>query len=186
MAVKYCTEIGPDGFGHARCGPACLAYHFIKAGWESDPFQLTLQLTYDILGVPYDTPLNTFVGLPNGATCQQLITVCGKYGVSASPIMSFTDAMNAAADPTKTVVLLLDNWYIRPRVYPAGSGWDAAHFVAIDGIINEQYAVLNDPLCYIAGEYPLAYQGFTIADTKSLKTAVVATPADWYVGITLR
>ena len=40
----YCTQIDPNGSGGDRCGPASCASVLLSEGWQSDPWQLTLQL----------------------------------------------------------------------------------------------------------------------------------------------
>lgn len=169
----YTTELGPDGSGHARCGPACIASILLSAGWQSDPWGLTLEVTGKALGLPGPaSPDQTVVG---GMTSQQMIDVLKQYQFTAQTIITWQEVIDAIA-AGKDVCLLLDNWYLRPRMYPAGAAWDALHWIRLRGFHSGHIAVCDDPLVFVPGEYPTPYQGPVAYDTSSIRAAIGATP----------
>src|SRR5262245_26911655 len=64
----YCTQIAPSGSGGMRCGPASCASVLLSEGWQSDPWELTLQLDAKV------DPQK------DGTTSQDLLALMAGYG----------------------------------------------------------------------------------------------------------
>lgn len=180
VASRYCTEIGPDGSGHNRCGPAVIAHALLRAGWQSDPWGLTLEVTGKALGLP--GPASADMTLAGGMTADQVANLLGYYGRPAR-VQPDAQQLLAAARTSAVTLWLVDNWYLRPRSYPVGTSWDALHWVAIAGWADSDVCILNDPLTWIPGEYPQAYQGYTTCTVASLLQAVYATDPSLPAGV---
>lgn len=169
----YCTEIGPDGYGHARCGPAVIADVLLSKGWKSDPWGLTLEVTGKAAGLAGAAPAS--YTLTGGMTVEQVVSVLEGYGQKATAWTAIGDA-TASLAAGKAVLCLVDNWMLKPRSYPAGSGWDALHWIRLVAMPEAGVCYVHDPLVYQTGEYPGAYQGPTVCTWDSLQAAIRATP----------
>lgn len=160
----YCTQIGPDGSGHERCGGACLASCLLDDGWASDPWQLTVQVS-DQCGM-------TDVG----CTSQQLIACAGARGLDGRLWYQPGEA-KVAIDGGEAVLVLCDNKYLEPRPYPAGYGWEAMHWIRIVAYAaRENLAYVYDPLTYIPQKDGSIFQGPTAMDLETIMRAVQVTP----------
>lgn len=160
----YCTELGPDGSGHARCGLACMVSVEMAYGNKYDPYQRLLQLQAKAPWVE-----------TSGMTSDQMIALAQSLGYQASKWVEWPEA-SAALAAGKKVLCLLDNWYLRPRMYPAGANWDALHWVRlVDLVGGGKYCQVMDSLVYVPGEYPRPYQGPSIVEAVSLQAAIAAT-----------
>lgn len=173
MSYDYASELDPATLRAGnRCGPAALASALLERGWQSDPWLLTLELTHETPGAVGDT-------LPDGSTSDQLIAACAAHSLPAEKFgfaPTFWDEAVAALAQGRQVLLLLDNWLLRPRAYPLGVNWDALHWVRLVRVLDDRTALLHDPLCWMQGEYQQPYQGPTVATIDSIKAAIIATP----------
>ena len=164
MAIgDYCTQIGPDGYGAMRCGPACVASCALSNGWESDPWQLTLQMTGEC------DPAG------DGTTSDDLIRLASKYGLDGSKWYAWSEATaNMAAQ--NAVLCLLDNSRLVPRPYPSGSSWNAMHWIRILRVVESGKMVYAyDPLTYMYQPDGSVYQNPTVVTQESLWEAIMAT-----------
>lgn len=162
----YVTQIGPDGSGHDRCGAAVVASCLLSAGWDSDPWELLLQITRDIWGGAE----------PDGATSGALAAVLERYGFAARTWVRWPEA-TAALTAGVDVLCLLNNRYLRPRAYPPGDAWNALHWIRLRALLDDgSYGFVYDPLCYIPQADGTIYQGPTAVDIGSLRTAIQQTP----------
>jgi hypothetical protein len=157
----YCTQIGPDGSGHDRCGAAVVASCLLSEGWDSDPWELMLKIA-------------TENGIENrGATSQQVMQAGAVYGFAGDLWQLWKQALEAI-DQGHAVLALLDNRYLVPRSYPPGASWNAMHWIRIvRAIDNEAYCYVYDPLTYCAQEIGVVYQGPGVYTTGSIRGAIM-------------
>lgn len=159
----YCTQIDPNGSGGDRCGPASCASVLLSAGWQSDPWELTLQLAAQ------SDPEG------NGTTSQDLLSLMDLYGFDGDRWYEWgqLDGLLLAGS---AVLLLNENRLLVPRPYPAGTGWNATHWVRlVAGSVPDGMMYVYDPLTYLYQPDGSVYQGPTVATIKSLKAAGDAT-----------
>jgi hypothetical protein len=164
MAIgDYCTQMAPDGSGHEACGAACLASCALSNGWQSDPWQLTVQIA-----VQY--------GIANvGATSDQLIAAGGDFDLDGSKWYAWSEA-DAQMHAGGAVLCLLDNSRLVPRPYPNGSGWNAMHWIRILAVVeNGKMVYAYDPLTYMYQPDGSVYQNPTVVTQESLWEAIMAT-----------
>lgn len=160
----YCTQIGPDGSGHERCGGAVLASCLLDDGWASDPYQLMVQVS-DQCGMT-----------DRGCTSQQLIDCAAAHGLDGRLWYGQSEAKDAI-DQGEAVLVLCDNEYLEPRPYPAGYGWEAMHWVRIVLYSDrDRLAYVYDPLTYMGQKDGSVYQGPTCMDLDTIMRAVQVTP----------
>lgn len=159
----YCTQIDPNGSGGDRCGPASCASVLLSEGWQSDPWQLTLQLAAQ------SDPEG------NGTTSHDLLTLMDGYGFAGGMWAKWDDIPSLWANGL-AVLLLNENRLLVPRPYPAGTSWNATHWVRlVAGSVPDGMMYVYDPLTYLYQPDGSVYQGPTVATIESLKAAGDAT-----------
>ena len=169
---SYCTQIDPSGSGGMRCGPACCASVLLDAGWQSDPWALTLQLDSEVPGAA------------DGTTSQDLITLMDRYGFDGRTWQHWQE-MKDALVVGEAVLILCDNKYLEPRTYPSSSAWEAMHWVrAVVASDRDDMVYLYDPLTYAIQKDGTVYQGPVASTFDGLNNAISATPY-WESGIIL-
>ena len=160
----YCTQIGPDGSGHERCGGAALASVVLNNGWQSDPWALTVEIS------------DKYGFTDRGATSAQIIDAAADYGL-AGRMWYLVEDLKEALGQGEAVLWLLDNQYLEPRPYPMDYGWEAMHWIRTLHVSPyEELAYVYDPLCYMVQKSGAPYQGPTASTVDSLLSAVRATP----------
>lgn len=160
---SYCTQIGPDGYGAMRCGPASIASVLLDDGWASDPWGLTLQVTNDC----------SFMG--DGATSQEMLRCADAHGLDGR-LWYTADQLREALDQGEAVLALLDNRYLVPRPYPPGDNWNAMHWLrAVGWSDRDDMLYIYDPLTYLGQPDGSVYQGPTTCTAQALLNAVMAT-----------
>jgi len=160
---SYCTQIGPDGQGAMRCGPACVASVLLDDGWQSDPWQLTLQLEAQ------SDPQG------DGTTSADLIRLANANGLDGRLWYGWPEA-DAALLAGEAVLVLCDNRYLTPRTYPPGASWEALHWVRC--VVHSQrddMLYLYDPLTYGAQLWGPPYQGPVASTVDGCTAAIQAT-----------
>ena len=163
--TAYATELGPDGSGHSRCGAAAVATDIMaKHAGSYDAYQLLLDVASKLPTIEQ-----------SGMTCDQMIAVMKGYGLTGTKWYAWKDLQDALASD-KPVHCLVNNWYLQPRCYPAGSGWDALHWITVIKEVETGFYYCYDPLTYLTGEYPTAYQGPNVYTGASIRLAIQATP----------
>lgn len=169
---SYCTQIDPSGSGGMRCGPASCASVLLDAGWNSDPWQLTLQLDAEVPGAQ------------DGTTSQDLITLMAPYGFHGRPWQYWQELLDGIA-AGEAVLVLCDNKHLTPRSYPTSSAWEAMHWVrAVLASERDDLVYLYDPLTWIVQKDGSVYQGPVASNFDGLNAAISATPY-WESGIIL-
>jgi hypothetical protein len=159
----YCTQIDPSGSGGMRCGPASCASVLLSEGWQSDPWELTVQLTAQC------DPDG------DGTTSQDLLRLMAGYGFAGAMWDTWSD-LPALLDRGHGVLLLNTNWLLVPRSYPSTASWNAVHWIRLvadsvpDGMIYTY-----DPLTYLRQPDGTVYQGPTVDTLASCKAAGDAT-----------
>lgn len=160
---SYCTQISPSGSGGMRCGPASVASVLLDDGWQSDPWELVLQLDQEV------DPAK------DGTTCDDLIRLADAHGVDGRNWYSWDDAI-ASMNMGAAVLCLLDNRYLLPRSYPNGESWNAMHWVrALVYSDRDDMVYLYDPLTYLYQPDGSVYQGPVASTQEQLWTAIMAT-----------
>jgi hypothetical protein len=169
---SYCTQIDPSGSGGMRCGPASCASVLLDDGYQSDPWQLTLQLDAEI------DPAK------DGTTCQDLITLMDKYGLDGRTWQQWPELL-AALEHGEAVLILCDNRYLTPRSYPSGASWEAMHWIrAVVASDRDDMVYVYDPLTWIVQTDGSVYQGPVASNFPGIIGAVAAT-AYWEAGVIL-
>jgi Peptidase_C39 like family len=169
---SYCTQIGPDGNGGMRCGQASLASALLDDGYQSDPWELTLQLERG------SDPEK------DGTTCQDLISLADEYGLDGRPWTNWEDAVEALNNG-EAVLCLLDNRHMEPRSYPNGESWNAMHWVRVVRFTDrDDMCYVYDPLTYMYQPDNTVYQGPVASAATSIMAAIMAT-AYWESGVIL-
>lgn len=169
---SYCTQIDASGSGGMRCGPASCASVLLDAGWQSDPWALTLQLDSEVPGAA------------DGTTSQDLITLMNSYGFDGRTWQHWQE-MKDALVAGEAVLILCDNRLLEPRTYPAGAAWEAMHWVrAVVASDRDDMVYLYDPLTWAVQSNGPAYQGPVASTFDGLNDAISATPY-WESGIIL-
>lgn len=166
----YCTQIDPSGSGGMRCGPASVASVLLDEGWQSDPWQLTLQL--DAQCDPGK----------DGTTCQDLIGLVERYGLAGRVWYQWNDAAQSLLRGD-AVLCLLDNRYLLPRSYPNGDSWNAMHWIRV--VVQsdrDDMCYVYDPLTYLYQPDGTVYQG-PVASTAAQVMAAIAVTAYPEAGI---
>jgi hypothetical protein len=161
---SYCTQIDPSGSGGMRCGPASVASVLLDDGYQSDPWQLTLQLDAEI-----DPD-------KDGTTADELIALGGAHGLSGNRWYSWDDAKVGLSNGG-AVLCLLDNRYLLPRSYPAGENWNAMHWIRV--VVHsdrDDMCYVYDPLTYLYQPDGTAYQGPVASTAEQIMEAIMATP----------
>lgn len=160
---SYCTQIDPSGSGGMRCGPACCASVLLDAGWQSDPWELTLQLDAQI------DPAK------DGTTSDDLIALMAGYGFEGRK-WTYRWELEEALDNGEAVLILLDNKVIVPRAYPNDASWNALHWIrAVVYSDRDDMVYCYDPLCYLVQKDGTVFQGPTASTWESISDAVNAT-----------
>lgn len=163
MSGAYCTQISPAGAGGMRCGAASCASVLLSEGWQSDPWQLTLEL--DAKCDPDK----------NGTTSHDLLTLMAGYGFSGGLWYAWSE-LAGLLDAGAGVLLLNANWLLSPRAYPSGSSWNSMHWIRlVADSVPDQMIYTYDPLTYLHQPDGTVYQGPTVATTGSCKVAGDAT-----------
>ena len=163
MSSAYCTQIDPNGSGGDRCGPASCASVLLSEGWQSDPWELTLQC-----GRQADPERN-------GTTSQDLLNLMAGYGFVGGLWHAWADGHDHLLRGN-AVLLLNENRLLRPRPYPAGTSCNSTHWIRLvahsvpDGMIY-----VYDPLTYLYQPDGTVYQGPTVATRASCRAAGDAT-----------
>jgi len=159
----YCTQLDAGGSGGDRCGPASCASVLLSEGWQSDPWQLTLEC-----GAKSDPEMN-------GTTSQDLLTLMRGYGIGGGLWYEWGQ-LEELWQAGHAVLLLNANWLLVPRPYPSGSSWNAHHWVRlVAGSVPDQMMYVYDPLTYLYQPDGSVYQGPTVATAESVKAAGDAT-----------
>lgn len=167
---SYCTQIDPSGSGGMRCGPACCASVLLDAGWQSDPWALTLQLDSEV------------PGSVDGTTSQDLIDLMNRYGFDGRTWQQWAEMRNAL-DQGEAVLVLCDNKFLEPRSYPPGAAWEAMHWVrVVVASDRDDMVYLYDPLTWIVQKDGSVYQGPVASTFDGLNDAISATPY-WESGV---
>jgi hypothetical protein len=160
---SYCTQIGPDGQGAMRCGPACIASCLLDDGWQSDPWELTLQVTADC------SYMN------EGATCSEMVACANHHALDGRVWFTIDQAKQALAQG-EAVLVLCDNRLLTPRSYPPGSSWEAMHWVRVVAATErDDMLYLYDPLTWVQQLDGSVYQGPMASTTQGLLNATMAT-----------
>lgn len=166
----YCTQVGPDGSGHDRCAPACVASILLSEGWESDPWELTLEIT-----------AKHFVP-EQGATAGQILDALAAYAQHGHTLITRHECLDAL-DGRQHLLLLVQNAVLVPRSYPPGPGWEALHWIrAVRTHEDETLLYCYDPLTYLPQRTGAIYQGPWLYTADSVWEAVRATPEP-YAGV---
>jgi hypothetical protein len=161
---SYCTQIDPSGSGGMRCGPACVASVLLDDGWQSDPWQLTLQLDSEV------DPQK------DGTTAQDLVALGEAHGLSGNVWYSWNDAIVALSNGG-AVLCLLDNRYLLPRSYPNGESWNAMHWIRVVARSDrDDMCYVYDPLTYLYQPDGTVYQGPVASTSEQIMAAIMATP----------
>ena len=159
MSSAYCTQMAPDGSGGMRCGPASCASVLLSEGWQSDPWQLTLELDAKV------DPQK------DGTTSQDLLNLMAGYGFEGYLWDRWED-LPALLHSGHGVLLLNANWLLVPRPYPAGTGWNAMHWIRlVADSVPDQMIYTYDPLTYLYQPDGTVYQGPTVATSSSCRAA---------------
>jgi len=155
----YCTQLDSGGSGGDRCGPASCASVLLSEGWQSDPWALTLEC-----GAKSDPEMN-------GTTSQDLLNLMAGYGFSGGLWHQWDDGMDLMRRGN-AVLLLNANWLLTPRPYPAGSSWNAHHWIRLvfEGVPDGMMYVY-DPLTYMVQPDGSVYQGPTVVTSSSAKAS---------------
>lgn len=160
---SYCTQIDPSGSGGMRCGPASVASVLLDDGWQSDPWQLTLQLDREI------DPGK------DGTTCQDLLDLGNAHGLDGNVWYSWEDATVALSNGG-AVLCLLDNRHLLPRSYPSGESWNAMHWIrAVVCSERDDMVYVYDPLTYLYQPDGTVYQGPVASTQDQIWQAIMAT-----------
>lgn len=163
MAGAYCTQIDPAGSGGDRCGPASCASVLLSEGWQSDPWQLTLECAAK------SDPEG------NGTTSQDLLKLMQGYGLAGALWYSWSD-LEQLWRAGYAVLLLNENYLLSPRPYPNGTSWNATHWIRlVAGSVPDAMIYVYDPLTYLYQPDGSVYQGPTVATGASVKAAGDAT-----------
>lgn len=164
--ADYCTQLGPDGYGHDRCWAACIASALLTFGWQSDPYGLMREVT------------NRGAGDDHTENLDDLISTAESYGIHGRKWTLWREAEDALNQGDIPIALIANHLLI-PRPYPNGAGWEALHFVRIRQVLdNGSLVYLYDPLCYLPQPMGGIYQGPTVVTFQSLAGAIMATPLD--------
>lgn len=155
-----------------RCGPACCASVLLDAGWQSDPWELTVQLDAQV------DPAK------DGTTSDDLLQLMAGYGFDGRKWQHWQEMRDALVDG-EAVLILCDNRYLEPRSYPPGAAWEALHWVrAVVASDRDDLVYLYDPLTYLPQPWGGVYQGPMASTFDGLNAAISAT-AYWEAGIIL-
>jgi hypothetical protein len=142
-----------------RCGPASCASVLLSEGWQSDPWALTLELDAKV------DPQK------DGTTSQDLLNLMASYGFAGGLWSSWSEMWDHWA-AGHAVLLLNANWLLLPRPYPAGSSWNAMHWIRlVAGAVPDAMLYVYDPLTWMPQPDGSAYQGPTVATEASCKAA---------------
>jgi hypothetical protein len=159
----YCTQMDPNGSGGDRCGPASCASVLLSEGWQSDPWQLTLEV-----GGRCDPEMN-------GTTSDDLLNVMSDYGIPGDRWYGWDD-LGELLEAGHAVLLLNENHLLVPRPYPSGSGFNATHWIRlVANSVPDAMLYVYDPLAYLYQPDGSVYQGPTVATAESVKAAGDAT-----------
>jgi len=163
MSSAYCTQIAPSGSGGMRCGPASCASVLLSEGWQSDPWELTLELDAKV------DPQK------DGTTSQDLLTLMAGYGFGGG-IWSSWSELHDRLWVGEAVLLLNANWYLEPRPYPSDASFNAMHWIrlVVDSV-PDAMIYTYDPLTYLYQPDGSVYQGPTVHTVASCKAAGDAT-----------
>jgi len=144
----------------------------LDAGWQSDPWQLTLQLDSEVPGAA------------DGTTSADLIALMDKYGFDGRTWQHWQE-MRDALDQGAAVLILCDNRYLTPRSYPPGAAWEAMHWIrAVVASDRDDLVYIYDPLTFLPQSAGPTYQGPMASSFDGLNDAISATPY-WESGIIL-
>lgn len=170
----YVSQLGPDGLGHDRCAPACLASYLLDQGWQSDPWLLLQELAAP--GAPLAADRT------HGA--DELIAAARGKGFTAVEWVQWPAVAPLLGLPGVGVFALVDNSVLRPTAYPNVPGWRAMHWVRLVELIGDDadLCVCYDPLTYLPQPHGLVYQGPMLYTTDSVRAAIMATPYG-YAGV---
>jgi hypothetical protein len=161
---SYCTQIDPNGSGGMRCGPASCASVLLDDGWQSDPWQLTLQL---------DAAIDP---AKDGTTCQDLIRLLEPLGLAGRVWYQWHDAAQALLNG-EAVLCLLDNRYLLPRSYPSSESFNAMHWIrVIVASDRDDMCYVYDPLTYLYQPDGTVYQGPVASTVEQVQAAIAVTP----------
>jgi hypothetical protein len=161
---SYCTQIDPSGSGGMRCGPACVASVLLDDGWESDPWELTVQLDAEI------DPAK------DGTTAQDLVQLGEAHGLAGRVWFTWDDAIQGLNNG-EAVLCLLDNRYLTPRTYPSGESWNAMHWIRVVRLSDrDDMCYVYDPLTYAYQPDGTVYQGPIASTSEAIMAAIVSTP----------
>lgn len=164
LPADYCTQVDSGGSGRERCAGACLASVMLDAGWQSDPWELTVAVS-DEAG-----------WTDKGATSQEIIDYAARHGFSGRLWYSWGD-LEAALVNGEYALILLDNRNLYPRSYPSGAGWNATHWIRAKAMqIGGDLLYAYDPLTYLWDSIGRLYQGPYLYTVESVRQAIQATP----------
>jgi hypothetical protein len=156
----YCTQLDSTGNGHYRCGGATLASVLLDDGWNSDPWELTVQIS--------DEEGWTDVG----CTSDQLIDAAGRRGLDGRKWV-YMEELEEALKAGQAVAVLCQNQYLTPRPYPLDYGWEALHWIRALAVADRDDVVYcYDPLCWMVQKDGSAYQGPTVTTQDQLADAI--------------
>lgn len=160
---SYCTQIDSSGSGGMRCGQACVASCLLDDGWQSDPWELTLELEQE------SDPQK------DGTTCQDIIRLADANGLDGRNWYSWDDAIVALSNG-EAVLCLLDNRYLLPRSYPNGESWNAMHWIRVVRVSDrDDMCYVYDPLTYQYQPDNTVYQGPVASTQDQIWAAIMAT-----------
>lgn len=156
----YCTQLDQTGNGHERCAAAVLASALLDEGWQSDPWELTVQIA------------DTEGWTDNGATSDQLISAAQARGLSGRK-WTYWEELEAAIAAGEAVMILCQNVYLEPRPYPMDYGWEALHWVrCLQTSLRDEMCYLYDPLTWMVQKDGTPFQGPTVCTEDTLVTAI--------------
>lgn len=159
----YCTQMDASGSGGDRCGPASCASVLLSEGWQSDPWELTLDC-----GAKSDPEMN-------GTTSLDLLELMQGYGFAGACWYEWSD-LGKLWQAGHAVLLLNENYLLTPRPYPSGTSFNATHWIRlVAGAVPDGMIYVYDPLTYLYQPDGSVYQGPTVATGASCKLAGDAT-----------
>lgn len=174
---SYVSQLGPDGLGHDRCAPACLASYLLDRGWESDPWLLLQELAAP--GAP--------LAADRVHDASDLIEAARGKGFTGHRWLQWPIAQAALTRPEWGLFALVDNGVLRPTAYPNVPGWRALHWIRLVQLVGDDgdLVVTYDPLTHLPQPGGPVYHGPMLYTVQSVRSAIMATPVE-YAGVLVK